>query len=130
MTESVEEAAQQIFRWGLQRWQETVAEIKVMSAEAEENMKNGAPGPDSGTLDSAIKSEDEGMGLWKWGVKTYIEDIPNPITGWSAAYYGMLWENGHFNFYTKRSEPPLYYMSGGAEEAYMHFISRMAGLWV
>lgn len=114
--------------FALKKWKSTLTQIELFSKQAEENMKNGAPGPDTGTLDEAIKSEFY-PGTFVATVMTKIEDRSNPNNGESSANYGRWWNEGHYNIFLRRSVPPWYFMENGSKEAYAVLTSKLNGIW-
>jgi hypothetical protein len=111
------------------KWTKTELYVRQFSNQAEENMADRSPGPLTGTLKEAIKSEELSLGVFNLEVRTSIEDNQNPINGESAAYYGDLWEKGHWNRFLNASVPPILFMSEGSREAYLELLGKLDGLW-
>lgn len=120
-------AAMEMF--ALKKWKTTELYVRQFSNQAEQNMADRAPGPLTGTLKEAIKSEELSLGVFNLEVKTHIEDNANPINGESAAYYGGLWEQGHWNVFLQASVPPVLFMSEGSIEAFQELLGKLDGIW-
>ena len=115
--------------FGLKKWAKTELYVRQFSNQAERNMSDRSPGPATGNLKESIKSEEKSLGVFNLEVITFIEDNPNPINGESAAYYGNLWEAGHWNVFLQASVPPLLFMYEGSVEAYLELLGKLSGLW-
>jgi hypothetical protein len=123
------QVAAEMEMFALKKWAQTELYVRQFSNKAEENMADRSPGPDTGALKSAIKSEEKSLGVFRLEVDTFIEDIANPDTGESTAVYGDAWENGHFNIFLRQSIPPLLFMSEGSREAYVDLLGKLSGIW-
>lgn len=115
--------------WALKKWVKTELYVRQFSNQAEEEMRSLAPGPDTGTLDAAIKSEEKSLGVFSLEVTTHIEDLINPDTGESAEVYGNHWNYGHFNIYLKQSIPPVLFMERGSHSAHAELLMKLENLW-
>ena len=123
------QVAAEMEMFALKKWAQTELYVRQFSNQAEENMANRSPGPDTGALKSAIKSEEKSLGVFNLEVSTFIEDVSNPITGESTARYGDAWERGHFNVFLRQSIPPLLFMSEGSRDAYYDLLNKLSGIW-
>jgi len=123
------QVASEMQAWALAKWAQTEGMVREFATDAEMNMRAGAPGPDTGTLDSSIKAEENSLGVFSLEVKTFVEPNANPITGWTADVYNYYWNYGHFNIYRKTSIPPTHHMETGAEEAYAELQGKLSGIW-
>lgn len=127
------QVAKQMEMFALKKWESTLAQIELFSKQAEENMKDGAPGPETGLLDKAIKSEFY-PGSFVATVVTKIEakDYPEGKYrngNYTTAQVGFFWNEGHYNIFLRRSVPPWYFMENGSKEAYAVLTSRLNGIW-
>lgn len=115
------------------KWKTTEASIEQFSHAAELEMRKEAPGPDTGTLDRSIKAEfisaGNFMGNFFATVRTKVEDNENPITGFSAAFYSIMLEYGHYNIFLRRFVPPMYFMEGGSKQAYLTLQTKLKSIW-
>lgn len=111
-------------------WANTIATIASWAvSDLRTAMQELAPGPQTGTLNEAITSEGWTEGMWGYWAGTTIDDIPNPETGWSAAYYGWLWNYGHVNpFLGWTYQAPMYFMENGAAVAYYTLDGKLTAL--
>jgi hypothetical protein len=125
----VDAACREIEAAALKKWAKTELYVRQFSNQVEERMRQKAWGPDTGTLDRSIKSEEKSLGVFSLEVTTSIEDNVNPDTGISAAVYGSHIERGHYNVFLRQSIPPVLFMEGGASECYAELLGKLQGLW-
>jgi hypothetical protein len=123
------QVAAEMEMFALKKWAQTELYVRQFSNQAQENMISRSPGPDSGTLESAIKSDEKSLGVFNLEVATFIEDKANPDTGQSTAVYGPAWNSGHRNAFLRQSIPPLFFMEEGSDEAMMELMGKLSGIW-
>lgn len=119
--------------FGLKKWAKTELYVRQFSNQAEDRMRGEVRaagwGPDTGTLDSAIRSEEKSLGVFNLEVTTMIESNVNPDTGFTADVYGGHINDGHFNVFLKQSIPPVQFMETGSLSAFGELMGKLSGLW-
>jgi hypothetical protein len=123
------QVAAEMESFALAKWAKTELYVRQFSNQSQKNMADRSPGPDTGALNSAIKSEEKSLGVFNLEVVTSIEDVANPDTGESTAVYGAAWNSGHFNVFLRQSIPPLLFMEEGSIDAMMELMGKLSGIW-
>jgi hypothetical protein len=123
------QVAAEMERFALAKWAKTELYVRQFSNQAQENMISRAPGPATGALASAIKSDEKSLGVFNLEVATSVDDVANPDTGESTTVYSHAWEFGHYNIYLRQSIPPLFFMTEGSSEAYVELLGKLSGIW-
>jgi len=115
--------------FALKKWATTELYVRQFSNDSEDRMRSLAPGPDTGTLDNSIKSQELSLGVFNLSVNTFIEPNVNPDTGFTADEYGRYLNDGHYNIFRRQSIPPILFMETGSEECYMELLGKLSGIW-
>jgi hypothetical protein len=123
------QVAAEMEMYALKKWATTELYVRQFSNDSEERSRSLAPGPDTGTLDASIKSEEKSLGVFNLQVQNFIEPNVNPDTGFTADVYGRHLNDGHYSIFRRMSIPPILYMETGAEECYVELLGKLENLW-